>query len=159
MDNFEKGKFNGPPFFDDVLQCQAVAVEAEAADGACAVCCDQVLLAEGLPVEDVADVHFNHGAGGRPDSVGEGDGGVRVGSGVQDDPAVVASLRDGFGQEPLLLFLQVVDVHLRVLVDQLAQIVLEGTVSVDVHLPGAQLAKIHAVDDEDLHAFSSVVYS
>ena len=74
--------------FYDCFHRQAVAVQSEAADDTPACGTDHAVVAILLALMDVRDVYLDDGGLQRADAVAQGDGCMRVGTGVEHDAVV-----------------------------------------------------------------------
>ena len=105
----------------------------------------------------VAQVHFDDGARQAGDGVAQGDGGVGEGSGVDHKGVVRAVVGREVGTQGALVVglerAQLGSAKVRVKPRlQHRQLVLEAKGSVDLGLPGAELAQIDSVYDVNDHA-------
>ena len=138
--------------FPKSLDGKAVAVEAEASDHPAAYSRQQRLVAERFALVDIADMHLHHWRGDAADAVAEGYTGVRIASSVEDD---------AIGGEPHLLELVdelALDVRLEIIYlderiarAQVFEIVVEGSVPVDVRFALSQEIEVRPVDNDDIH--------
>lgn len=134
---------------------EAVAVEAEAGDDALADGRQQRLVAERLTRVDVADVNLDHRGRDGGHGIGNGDRRVGVTAGVKDDAAVVkAHLLQAVHDFALDVALIDVDRVLRVALNQLLQVLVEGAVAIHLGLTQAHKVQVRAVDDVDDHLIS-----
>ena len=97
-------------------------------------------------------MHFNYGAGDGPDTVVQGHAGVGIGARIEHDAVEVEShalhLVD---EQSLHIALVVVQLHLRIALPELLQVVVERGMSVDVGLPLSEKIQIGPVDDKYFH--------
>ena len=137
------------------MEGEAVAVEAEAGDDALADGRQERLVAERLTAIDVADVDLYHGSCDGSDGIGDSDRRVGVAAGIQYDAAVVkAYLLQSVHNFPLDVALIDVDRVLRIAFDQFLQVLVEGTVAIDLGFAFAHEVQVGTVDDVDDHITS-----
>ena len=106
--------------------------------------------AEGLAAVDVRDVHLDDRGVDDGDRVPDGDGRMRVGSGVDDDPGhALAQLVDGIDDLPLVVALAEVKLEASLLSRLQAQPthVVEGFRSVDLGLPFAEEVEVRPLEN------------
>ena len=107
------------------------------------------MISPRLPTEKIADVNFHHGTGGRAHRVGHHERRVSIGSRVQHNAVVACGLGDVVCQARLVVFLDVVDVQVRIGLPEDGEILVKGEVAIDVNLPRAELAEVDAIGDQD----------
>lgn len=137
----------------------AVAVKALAHDGRDAGGADEAPLAEILARGDVGDVHLDRRNADGLERVEQGDAGVCIGGGVEDDAVctVIIRLLDGVDELALVVRLVERDVYaalLRVGANEGLQVFV-GTAAVDPRLADAQHIEVRTVQNENVHFIHS----
>src|SRR5262245_47089984 len=132
---------------------QRVAVDAEAAQARLGHRRDVGMVAKALAREDVADVDLDDGHSDRGDGVADGDRGVGIGAGVDDDPGGLLGARsvDRIDDLALVVRLQEFDlegVAAGGLAAQLLHVLERGT-AIGGGLARAEEVEVGAVEDVD----------
>ena len=138
------------------MEGEAVAVEAEAGDDSLADGRQERLVAEWFARVDVADVDLNDGGRNGGNGIGNGDGGVGVAAGIEDDATTLfkAHLLQAVHNLPLDVALIDVDRVLRIALNQFLQVLVEGAVAIDLGLTLAHKVQVGTVDNVDNHITS-----
>jgi mono/diheme cytochrome c family protein len=128
------------------------AMGAEAANDAMGDRRDMAVVAEGLALVDIGQMHLDHRHAGQPQGVMDGDRGVTVGSGIDDDPAGrrmrLLDPSDEFGLAVALARFD--DEPESLGARRAARLELgQGLAAIDVGLPHPEQVQIGAVEDED----------
>ena len=109
------------------LDSKTIGIEAKAADNALAGSGNHRVVAELLTLMNVRDVHLNDWRLQRTDAVVQGNGGMRIGTGIQHDTVVSeADLLHLVDEFALNVALVILDLDAGILGLQLGQILLEG---------------------------------
>ena len=102
-----------------------------------------------FPSEQVADVNLDHRGGRRTHRVGKFGTCVRVGTRIQHHRIVWFGIADGRTEFSENVRLDIIHLSVRIIRPKLHEVILKGKMTVQVHFPGAQLAQVHTIDDED----------
>ena len=109
-------------------------------------------MAELLALVDIGDVYLYDGRRDGADGIVEGDAGVGVGAGVEDDAVGRESyLVELVDEVALVVALEVGELHSGVLGTELGEVVVEAASAVDAGLTGAEEVEVGTVDDEIFH--------
>lgn len=85
--------------------------------------------------EQIGYVDFHHRSGDGFDGIGQYDGSVSVGAGVEDDSVVLFAVQNPLHQFFQPVGLEKVDLTVGKLFAELLQIIIKGGVPVDIHFP------------------------
>lgn len=101
-----------------------------------------------LALANVGDVHLNHGKANGTDAVGQGDGGMCVGSRIHHYPVVKAvGLLKFIDQVTFVVRLVVIQLHLREILTHGCKVFLKGDASVNLWLSTSQQVEVGTVDN------------
>ena len=106
--------------------------------------------------EEIADVNFHDRAGCCAHGIGNDDGGVRVGASVEHDACVAGGLGDVVRQQGLIIFLNIVNDRMGKLLSKLFQVFFKRQAAIHVNLPGAELAEINSIGNQNVHFVRSI---
>ena len=116
-------------------------------------------MAERLAFHDVGDVHLDHRDFDPTDGIGQGDGSVRVATGIDHNSSVLVK-PDGMkrvDQCTFVIRLQVRESVVRKPWNQSREVVFKRLGSIDFRFPFSKKIQVGAVDDMDAHSTNSRV--
>jgi len=94
------------------------------------------MLAEGLSFIDIGNVHFNDRRINSSNRISDGDGGVGVGPGIENDAVVTeAHFVELINNLPFVITLEILEVSFLEHAPQMEQGILKGVFTVDLRLP------------------------
>ena len=138
----------GESFALECLNCQPIAVEAEAADDAAAGGADGAVVAELLALMHVGDMYLDYGRWHGLDGIVQRDARVRICSGIEDDAVDIEAYGvNAVDEVALVVALVVAYLHAGALAAQLREVVLERAVAIDLRFAAAQQVEVGAVND------------
>lgn len=133
----------------EALHGQVVGVKPEADDDSSACFGEVGVMAVGFAGEYVGYVYFHHGCGDAPNGVGNGNGGVCVGAGVEHNAVVGEACCVEFVDDfAFVVGLEIADFYRGAIGLQLFQVVLKILMSVHGRLAFAEQIQVGAVDDK-----------
>ena len=109
-------------------------------------------MAEGLALVDIGDMYLDDGGCDGTDGIVEGDAGVGVGSGIEDDAVGGEAVGvEAVDEVTLMVALVVVELYVGVLLAELLEVVFEGAVAIDIGLAATEEVEVGTVEEKEAH--------
>lgn len=106
------------------------------------------MVAELLTLVNIGDMHLDNGCLQRADAVVQSHRSMCIGTCVEHDTVVCkAHLLHLVDQLTLHIALEILDVHVRIALPQLREVLLEGRRAVDTLFTGSQQVEIRTIND------------